>query len=175
MSRDKQLHVSHCNLVHVSTFKYRNGERILKIFDHHLHMNNIPHNFLHDLEIHAIDITFCSRYYLEHLVSNDFQFYFTRHISPTILFDEIQHLHGPPANNHYYREQEGGHGLFGNTGPMYTERGDYAGLHFSKCNLLCVRRYQTKQDPFVIKYFYLKCRNRHGLSRHMRIWVCAVV
>ena len=129
---DNQLHVSQWNLVHVSAFTYPNGDRIFKIFDHYLCMNNIPDAFLDQLEIHAISVAPRARYYLEAVVSNEFLNYFQEQTPPTIVYHKIQHPYGPPDNMHYYREQTGGHGLFGSRGAEYNRRGEYMGIHFSK-------------------------------------------
>jgi len=132
IGRSNQLHVSQWNLVHVSAFTYPNHDQIYKILDHHLYMNNIPHAFLHHLEIHATSVVRRARFYLETAVSNEFPAYFAEQTPPTILYHAIQHPYGPPDNEHYYREQTGGHGLFGCTGAEYNQHGEYTGRHFSK-------------------------------------------
>jgi len=129
---DNQLHASQWNLVHVSAFTYPNGDRIFKIFDHYLHMNNIPDTFLDHLEIHAIRVAPRARYYLQEVVSDEFLHYFEEQTPPTIMYHEIQHPYGPPDNTHYYRRQTGGHGLFGSRGAEYNQRGEYTGIHYSK-------------------------------------------
>jgi len=132
IGRDNQLHVSQWNLVHVSALSYPNGDKIYKILDHYLYMNSIPDAFLCRMEIHAVHVVPLARYYLEATVSNEFMEYFSEHTLPTILYDDIQHPYGPPDNGHYYRQQMGGHGLFGSTGPEYNQNGEYTGLHFSR-------------------------------------------
>jgi len=61
---DNQLHISQWNLVHVSAFEYPLGEQIYKIFNHHFEMKNIPNRILQNIQVHAINVTQRSQYYL---------------------------------------------------------------------------------------------------------------
>lgn len=124
---DHQLHVTHWNLVHAA------APLTYKIFDHHLYMNAIPTDFWGQLEIHALDARTQGMFYLDNVVSNDVQAYFRAPIQPTVVVQNVQHPTGRcTANEHYYRQQRGGHGLFNNTGACYDEHGLWLDYDFSK-------------------------------------------
>ena len=127
---DNQLHISHWNLVHVSAFKYPQGQRIYKIFDHHFEMKDIPKHILRNIEIHAVDVTRCSEFYLQNLISKQNHSYLYSQTPETIQNTKIVHNPESLGNGAYYEIQKGGHGLFNSTGATYDKLGHYTGLKF---------------------------------------------
>jgi hypothetical protein len=139
---DNQIHISHWNLVHVSALKYPQGQQIYKIFDHHFEMKDIPQHIFRNIEIHAIDVTRCSEFYLQNLISKQNHNYLYSQTPETIQHTKIVHNPESLGNGAYYEEQKGGHGLFNSTGATYDKQGHYTGLKFGK---------YIQENPFICR------------------------